>query len=101
MNTLIKLPVLALAALALSACETDTAVSRGGGGTIRQAGSTAESACMQAVNGNYGGKVKNLSVVSSEFSQANSEVMLNADGQRWRCLVSSDGKVQDLSVVGQ
>jgi hypothetical protein len=53
---------------------------------------------MQAVNSNYGGKVDELRVVSSEFSQANSEVILDADGTRWRCLVSEDGEVQDLSV---
>ncbi len=63
-----------------------------------QASSAAESACMQAVNSNYGGKLQNLDIVSSEFSQANSEVIMNADGQRWRCLVSNDGQVQDLSV---
>ncbi len=59
----------------------------------------AISACMAAVNSNYGGNVNNLDVVSSEFSQANSEVVLNADGERWRCLVSNDGEVQDLSVL--
>lgn len=30
----------------------------------------AETACMEAVNGNYGGNVRNLNVTSSEFSQA-------------------------------
>jgi hypothetical protein len=64
-----------------------------------RASSAAETACMVAVNDNYGGKVRNLDVVSSEFSQANSEVVINADGQRWRCLVSNDGQVQDLSVI--
>lgn len=59
----------------------------------------AITACMMAVNSNYGGNVNNLDVVSSEFSQANSEVVLNADGERWRCLVSNDGEVQDLSVL--
>lgn len=99
MKTLSKPLALALAALALAACETDTAASRDAPHTMRQAGSNAESACMQAVNRNYGGKVRNLSVVSSESSQANSQVMLNADGERWRCLVSSNGTVQDLSVA--
>ena len=58
----------------------------------------AESACMSAVNRNYDGRIKHLNVASSEFSQANSEVIINADGERWRCLVSNDGTVQDLSV---
>lgn len=63
------------------------------------ASGAAETACMMAVNGNYGGKVKNLDIISSEFSQANSEVVINADGERWRCLVSDDGDVQELTVV--
>jgi hypothetical protein len=60
---------------------------------------------MTGVNGNYGGNVRNLKVLSSEFSQANSVVMILAEGvrggpsnERWRCLVSNDGKVQELSV---
>lgn len=67
----------------------------------------AKSACMQAVNSQYGGNVRDLKVVRSEFSQANSEVIVKAIGVRggssneqWRCLVSNSGKVQDLSVVG-
>jgi hypothetical protein len=84
-------PVLisATTGILLSVCATNV---------YAQASSAAESACMSAVNANYGGKVKHLNIVSSEFSQANSEVILNADGQRWRCLVSNDGRVQDLSV---
>lgn len=46
-----------------------------------------------------------MQVASSEFSQANSLVMVDAIGvrgssqtERWRCLVSNDGKVQELSV---
>ena len=53
---------------------------------------------MVAVNDNYGGNVRNLDIVSSEFSQANSVVIMNADGQRWRCLVSNDGQVEELTV---
>lgn len=71
-----------------------------------QATSAAESACMEAVNASYGGKVDTVRVVRSEFSQANSEVMVDAVGVRggsqtehWRCLSSNDGKVQDLSVA--
>ena len=59
----------------------------------REATSAAETACMVAANSEYGGRVRNLQVVSSEFSQANSTVILNADGERWRCLVSNDGSV--------
>lgn len=67
----------------------------------------AKSACMQAVNSQYGGNVRDLKVTRSEFSQANSEVIIKAIGVRggssnenWRCLVSNSGKVQDLSVLG-
>ncbi len=66
----------------------------------------AKSACMAAVNGQYGGKVKTLNIIRSEFSQANSVVMVKAIGVRggstneqWKCLVSNSGKVQELSVV--
>jgi hypothetical protein len=85
-------PILASAGVALL-------MSAGATDLLAGASSAAETACMMAVNDNYGGKVKNLDIVSSEFSQANSEVVINADGQRWRCLVSDDGNVQDLSVV--
>lgn len=66
----------------------------------------AKSACLSAVNSQYGGRVSNVKMVSSEFSQANSIVMVNAIGVRgtgqnetWRCLVSNTGQVEDLSVV--
>lgn len=62
------------------------------------ASGAAETACMVAVNDNYGGNVRNLDIVSSEFSEANSEVIINADGEHWRCLVSNDGAVQELTV---
>jgi hypothetical protein len=82
------------------------ALQSSGGGGGSDVSSNATSACMTAINGNYGGKVRDLEVVRSEFSQANSEVIVDAVGvrggsttERWKCLVSNDGKVQDLSVV--
>lgn len=66
--------------------------------THAKASDAAETACMSAVNTNYGGNVQNIDIVSSEYSEANSEVVLNADGERWRCLVSNDGDVQELTV---
>ena len=76
-------------------------------GSGSEVSSNAKTACMEAVNRNYGGKVRDLVVTSSEFSQANSQVNLKAMGVRggssnetWKCLVSNDGKVQDLNVVG-
>ncbi|MGB4335292.1 MAG: hypothetical protein WBJ41_10675 [Chromatiaceae bacterium] len=105
MNDLTKITAVALAALTLSACATDEKMSRAEP-ALRQATSAAESACMSAVNSNYGGKVRDVRVVSSEFSQANSTVMVDAIGvrggpttERWRCLSSSSGEVADLSVV--
>jgi len=66
----------------------------------------AKTACLSAVNANYGGKVKSVKVTHSDFSQANSTVMVSAIGVRggattehWKCLVSNDGTVQELSVV--
>ena len=54
---------------------------------------------MEHVNANYGGKVRNLKVTSSEFSEANSVVMMKADGETWRCVVSNNGEVQELRVI--
>ncbi|MBF2080278.1 MAG: hypothetical protein IGR76_17625 [Synechococcales cyanobacterium T60_A2020_003] len=53
---------------------------------------------MSAVNSQYGGQVSNLYVVSSEYSEAGSLVMLQADGDSWRCLSSNDGVVEELSL---
>lgn len=94
-------PVVALAAaLALTACASesyDPGNAAQGGPVNRQASSVAESACMSAVNDKYSGNFKSLRVVRSEFSQANSEVIVQADAARWRCLVSDAGDVQELS----
>jgi len=80
---------LAAASVALGAQPTDG---------LAQATSAAESACMAAVNKQYGGRESSLNVVHSEFSQANSLVIVEADGERWRCLSSNDGYVEDLSL---
>jgi signal recognition particle GTPase len=95
----------ALAALTLTAC-VEQGATRSEPTAMRQASGNAESACMSAVNSNYGGKVTTINVLSSEFSQANSQVMLAAVGvrggsktEKWRCLVSNDGKVQELTAV--
>jgi len=106
MKNLTKITAAALAAATLTACVEEGAT-RSEPVAMRDAGSAAESACMVAVNNNYGGKVGNLVVTSSEFSQANSQVNIRAEGVRngptsesWKCLVSNDGVVQELSVVG-
>ena len=82
-----------LLSLGLAACddiEMDDA-------PMRTGSSADEAACAAAVNRNYGASV--ATVMSSDFSQANTEVMLMAQGERWRCL-SSGGVVADLAVVG-
>ncbi len=44
----------------------------------------------------------NVDVVASEFSQANTAVYMEVGPQRapWRCLVSQDGQVAELSFLG-
>lgn len=101
MTNAIKIAVLAVAGLTLAACATtDTGYSSQGTSRSRQATSAAESACMAAVNRQYGGKY-DVRVISSEYSEANSLVMVagGANREHWRCLVSNDGEVQDLSLV--
>ncbi len=106
MNDLTKITAALLAALSLTACVEEEMIRSEPTG-MHQASNAAESACMSAVNSNYGGEVRELRVVSSEFSQANSMVMVDAVGvrggqatERWKCLVSNDGSVQELSVAG-
>jgi hypothetical protein len=62
--------------------------------------SKQEQACLAAVsNQANNGEV---TVLSSEFSQANSVVMVGVGSQRapWRCLVSNSGVVQEVMFAG-
>ena len=102
----IRTALIAAATLTIGACATSDYDVGAGSSASRQASSAAESACMSKVNGNYGGNVNSVRVASSEYSEANSTVMVDAVGvrggsttERWRCLVSNDGQVQDLSVI--
>ena len=106
MTNSIRIALIAASALTLGACVTNEPKQGQAPTASRGASSAAESACMTAVNSNYGGKVKTVQVASSEFSQANSVVMVDAivvrgssQTERWRCLVSNDGQVAELSVV--
>jgi hypothetical protein len=99
MNTLLKLTSAALAAVALTACVEESGTRSGSG--LREASGNAESACMSAVNSRFDGKVGDIVIISSESSQANDMVMLKAGGQSWKCLVSGDGQVQELTAVGR
>lgn len=97
MKSITPFALILIAVTALAACEStgDTRSEP----APRTGSSNAETACMERVNSNYGGKVRDLTVTSSEFSQAGTLVMLRADGERWKCIASEDGRVDDLSVV--
>jgi hypothetical protein len=62
--------------------------------------SKQEQACLAAVSN----KANNgeVTVLSSEFSQANSVVMIGVGSKRapWRCLVSNSGVVQEVMFAG-
>ncbi len=65
-----------------------------GGSDVSQ---TAINACLAAVSKETG--ESDVAVLGSEFSEANSEVTVGVGQQRapWRCLVSNDGKVSEVS----
>jgi len=105
MSTAIRAAVFATISLAVTACATSDYDPVTSSSSLREASNTAETACLSAVNAQYAGNVNTVKVASSEYSEANSLVMVDAVGVRggsntehWRCLVSSDGKVQDLSL---
>jgi hypothetical protein len=65
-----------------------------------QANATATKACLERVAKDTG--EPNVTVLSSEFSQANSVVMVGVGANRapWRCLVSNNGIVAEVSFTG-
>ena len=85
---------LAVITLPLAACVEESA----GPTAIRSGGADAEFACAQAVNRNFGRAV--ATVTSSEFSEANTVVMLTAEGQTFRCLTSESGEVFEVTATG-
>ncbi|MCB1419610.1 MAG: hypothetical protein KDJ74_11710 [Notoacmeibacter sp.] len=60
----------------------------------------AINACLAAVKNETG--EPDVVMTSKEWSQANSMVMLGVGAQRapWKCLVSNDGTVQEVSFTG-
>jgi hypothetical protein len=84
----------------------NSATADGGGGAMAGSQSSsdvsdaAQQACLSAVSNetNEG----DVAVLSTEFSEANSMVMVGVGAQRapWRCLVSNDGAVQEVSFSG-
>ena len=98
-GTLIRGALGAAALVALAACgDMDTDMAEIETGAMRSGSSAAEQGCIAGVNTNYGRDV--ATVISSDFSEANTIVMLSAEGETWRCLVSNDGAVEDLAVTG-
>jgi hypothetical protein len=89
-------------ALALSACSETTSQSTTSQSTALRTGSaTDEQACELAVTR----QTNNSDVVtlSSEFSQANTEVILGVGAQRakWRCLVSGGRVAEVMSLTNE
>jgi len=67
--------------------------------TTSMASNAAERGCLDAVQREYRDN-KHLRVVDTNFSQAATEVIVDAGGVRWSCIVWSDGRVQKLQRVG-
>ena len=94
MTAIKTLAGLAICAAGLAACTMDTASD---GGSAAAAPSVHEQACLAGVsNQTNNGEV---TVLSNEFSEANSLVMIGVGPDRapWRCLVSNDGVVAEIS----
>ncbi|SHG76388.1 hypothetical protein [Marivita hallyeonensis] len=85
--------VLAAALLAVVSIPTNEALAA-------NVGQDAIDACIDQIRAVGGPDGQSGTVLSSEFSEANSLVMFRDSGETvWRCLVSNDGVVADLSVA--
>jgi hypothetical protein len=87
----ITLIAVAAAALGLAACGESTT------GTPQASAPTAqEQACLAAVSNETNNG--DVAVLSSEYSEANTVVMIGVGDQRapWRCLVSDDAVVAEV-----
>ncbi len=84
---------LAVCVLGLAACSADT----GADMSIAATPSVPEQACLAAVTNETNNS--DVAVLSNEFSEANSLVMIGVGANRapWRCLVSNDGIVAEVS----
>ena len=95
--TPIRFGVFGLAALALAGCD-ETA---GGGSVSNRTGSAVdENACLSAVARETGNSV---GIISSSFSEANTEVIVGVGPQRaqWRCLVSGGQVAEVMSLTNE
>ncbi|MBY6082783.1 MULTISPECIES: hypothetical protein [Ruegeria] len=80
--------------LALSLCISPTFAS------AADVGQDAIDSCIDQLRSVGGPDGQSGTVLSTEFSEANSLVMLQDKGETvWRCLVSNDGQVAELSVA--
>ena len=68
--------------------------------TASEVSDAAIDACLAAVRQETG--EADVAVLSTEFSEANSLVMIGVGAQRapWKCLVSNDGQVAEVSFTG-
>jgi len=98
MKSTVTLAALAIAGLSLSACVPDS-YHRRDEAHVHPGPNTPVNACMAAVKRQYGGRVHNLWVSNSEYSQAGSVVIVEANGERWRCLASPEGRIEDLKLT--
>lgn len=62
---------------------------------------TAHTACLFAVGEKHGGEASELKIVSSKPSPGGVDVLIEADGKRWRCLATNQGKVTKLTEVAE
>jgi hypothetical protein len=85
---------LALCVAGLAACDADTGADMS---SIAAAPSIQEQACLAGVSNETNNG--DVAVLSNEFSEANSLVMIGVGPDRapWRCLVSNDGIVAEIS----
>ena len=98
--------VMKIATLVASVVLAGCAVDNGGGypsavaQTASGTPSVAEQACLAAVSNQTNNG--DVAILSSEFSEANSLVMVGVGEQRapWRCLVSNDGVVAEVMFSG-
>jgi len=90
----------ALAGMALAACSETAEMANSPAASMRTGSAIDEDACLAAVGRQTGNSVV---VLSSEFSQANTLVMIGVGPHRapWRCLVSNGEVAEVMSTVDE
>jgi hypothetical protein len=97
MKSEFALAALGFAAFGLAACDDAAMVADA---PVAGTPTIQEQACLAAVSNETDNG--DVAVLNSEFSEANSVVMIGvgADRAPWRCLVSNDGEVAEVSFSG-